>query len=246
LTIGRTAQMCGTWRRRLRPAAPLVLFASAAVLVILAVLTFALHGDSRPDDPAAGRSLPAAALADENDSALSDAGAALVPPRRRLVDVVDRDAAPPRRIRIPAIGVYAPVYALQLDSNGRMQTPRNFANTGWYEPGPEPGERGPAVITGHVDSHSGPAVFYKLRKLRRGAVIRVVRADRTVARFRVEGLERWPKAEFPTRKVFGHGHGRVSTLRLVTCSGNFDPATGHYVDNTIVYAVRVKQRVRTR
>ena len=121
-----------------------------------------------------------------------------------------------------------------------MQTPDQWGDTGWYEPGSEPGERGPAVIAGHVDSTSGPAVFYRLRELRRGNAVRIRRADGSVVRFRVEGLERWPKAAFPSRRVFGKTH--VAALRLVTCSGNFDPSTGHYVDNTIVYAVRVPER----
>jgi hypothetical protein len=121
-----------------------------------------------------------------------------------------------------------------------MQTPEKWGDTGWYQPGNEPGERGPAVIAGHIDSTSGPAVFYRLRDLRRGNLIRVRRADGSVVRFRVEGLERWPKAAFPTRRVFGRTH--ISTLRLVTCGGSFDSSTGHYVDNTIVYAARLRER----
>ena len=119
-----------------------------------------------------------------------------------------------------------------------MQTPRVWQEAGWYEPGPEPGERGPAVIAGHIDSTDGPAAFYRLRELHRGNLIMIRRADGSALRFRVEGLERWPKSEFPTRRVFGR-KTRISVLRLVTCSGNFDHSTGHYVDNTIVYAVRV-------
>ena len=121
-----------------------------------------------------------------------------------------------------------------------METPDDWDKTGWYEPGNEPGERGPAVITGHVDSTSGPAVFYRLRELRRGNLIRVRRADGSVVRFRVEGLERWPKATFPTRRVFGRTS--TSTLRLVTCGGSFDASSGHYRDNTIVYAARLRER----
>ena len=127
---------------------------------------------------------------------------------------------------------------LHREPDGTMQTPRRWENTGWYEPGPEPGERGPAVIAGHVDSTAGPAVFYRLRELRRGNLIRIRRADGSMLRFRVEGLERWPKSDFPTRRVFGR-RTRISVLRLVTCAGNFDTSTGHYVDNTIVYAARV-------
>lgn len=212
------------WRRRLRPAAPLALLGGALALA-LAALT--LPGRSAHDDPPAARALPSGALAHERPH---------VRPERRPAEVADREAARPERIRIPAIGVAARLVPLRLQADRTMQTPRNFSEAGWYEPGPEPGERGPAVIAGHVDSAGGPAVFYRLRELRRGDLIRVARADGSVVRFRVEGLERWPKAAFPTRRVFGRT--RAPVLRLVTCSGDFDASTGHYVDNTIVYAAR--------
>jgi Sortase domain len=221
------------WRRRLRPAA--LLLAPACVTGVV-VAALAVRSNGGPDDPPAARPLPASTLADEQ---------LLAPVReRRPLDVVDREAAAPVRITIPAIRVTARVGPLGRAGDGSMETPKRFENTGWYEPGPEPGEQGPAVIAGHIDSKSGPAAFYRLRELRRGDWIRILRRDGSVVRFRVEGLERWPKSEFPTRRVFGRT--RVSTLRLVTCSGRFDGSTGHYVDNTIVYAVRSRLRGRLR
>jgi hypothetical protein len=157
------------------------------------------------------------------------------------VNLVDRSAPPPRRIAIPAIGVSARVIPLRREPDGTMQTPRVWQEAGWYKPGPEPGERGPAVIAGHVDSTGGPAVFYRLRDLRRGDLIQIRRADGSLVRFRVEGLERWPKSEFPTRRVFGR-RTRISVLQVVTCSGSFNRSTGHYADNTIVYGSRVPER----
>ena len=232
MTHGRSASDGTNQRRRLLPAALLLV---AACLATLAWASARSH-DSRRPEPRVARPLPATALAEEHD-----------PARRhhrrrapRIVDVVDRDAPPPRRITIPAIGVSARLVALHLDRGGTMQTPSRWEEAGWYEPGREPGERGPAVIAGHVDSKDGPAVFYRLRELRRGDLIQVRRADGSAVRFRVEGLERWPKTEFPTRRVFGRT--RLSTLRLVTCSGDFDASSSHYVDNTIVYAVRVPVR----
>jgi hypothetical protein len=197
---------------------------------------------THPAAPPAGRPLTDGALAAEwrIDPVLPPARRASKR-RRRLVNVVDRNAPRPMRISIPAIGVSAPVVPLHREPDRTMETPRRWENTGWYKPGPEPGERGPAVITGHVDSTRGPAVFYRLRELQRGNVISIRRAGGSVVRFRVEGLERWPKSAFPTRRVFGR-RPRISVLRLVTCSGNFDESTGHYVDNTIVYAARVPVR----
>jgi len=224
------------WRRRLLPAALVVLAAAGALLVALSLTTC-----SRGGDPPVGRALPRHALAMEQPGRMTTR---LARSEMRLVNLVDRRAAPPRRIRIRAIGVSARVIPLGLNPDGSMQTPQSVSVTGWYRPWREPGERGTAVITGHVDSVSGPGVFYRLRELHKGNLISIARADGSVARFRVEGLERWPKADFPTRKVFRPT--RISTLRLVTCSGNFDTSTGHYVDNTIVYAARVpvKRRVR--
>jgi sortase family protein len=192
--------------------------AGAVAVVALAIVLERPAGD--PDDPPLGAGLARDALAGER------AGAA---PERR--------AAAPRSIRIPAIGVDARVVPLGLARDGTMETPRDFSATGWFAPGREPGEPGPAVVAGHVDSTSGPAVFYRLRELRRGDAIRIARADGSAVRFRVEGLERWPKAAFPTRRVFGDTPR--ATLRLVTCSGEFDESSGHYLDNTIVYAARV-------
>jgi LPXTG-site transpeptidase (sortase) family protein len=151
--------------------------------------------------------------------------------------LVDARAAPPRWIRIPAIGVSAPVVALGLNPDRTLEVPRSWGATGWYTGGPEPGERGPAVIAGHVDSTSGAAVFYRLGQLPRGAMVHIRRADRSLVDFRVEGVERWPKDRFPTRRVY-HSTAR-STLRLITCGGTFNGATGHYLDNVIVYATRV-------
>jgi sortase (surface protein transpeptidase) len=174
-----------------------------------------------PQPPVVGRVLPPEALT-----------------AYERLDVVDRQAPPPRRIMIRAIGVSAPVVSLGLNPDGTMQVPDNTVDAGWFRPGPEPGERGPAVIAGHVDSTSGPGVFYRLSGLRRGDLIRIRRTDGSVVHFRVQGLERWPKTSFPTRRVFSRTHG--STLRLITCSGSFDSSTGHYTDNTIVYAARVR------
>jgi sortase (surface protein transpeptidase) len=237
VSLRLSADRSKNWRRRLRPAAPFLLLIGAAALLLAA---FLIYDGSGPDEPPTGKKLPATALAQARLSAPRPI-TPVVPQRgsrRRLVDVVDRQAAPPRRIRIPAIGVWARVVPLRREPDGTMQTPQNFDETGWYQPGSEPGERGPSVIAGHIDSTGGPAVFYRLKELRRGDLIRIGRTDGSVVRFRVEGTERWPKAAFPTRRVFGRT--RLAALRLVTCSGNFDASTGHYVDNTIVYATRIR------
>src|SRR4051812_8724380 len=142
--------------------------------------------------------------------------------------------ARPVRVRIPAIGVDAPLVSLGLDASGALEPPRGFREAGWWAGGARPGERGPAVIAGHVDSKTGPAVFFRLDRLRARDPIVIVRRGGSRVRFLVQRVARYRKAAFPTAAVYGPTRG--STLRLITCSGAFDSASGHYLDNTVVYA----------
>jgi sortase (surface protein transpeptidase) len=145
---------------------------------------------------------------------------------------------PGPRLEIPAIGVSARVVSLGLNADRSLEVPTNFATVGWWNGGPKPGEPGPAVLTGHVDSReTGPAVFYKLRELGPGDKVTYIRSDRSVVRFVVQRLEQHPKADFPTADVYGST--RRPVLRLITCGGEFNDATGHYLDNLIAFAHRV-------
>jgi Sortase domain len=143
-------------------------------------------------------------------------------------------AALPVRLEIPAIGVRAPLVRLGLDASGALEVPSDFGTAGWWSGGARPGEPGPAVIAAHVDSRTGPALFFRLGELRRGDLATIVRADGSRARFAVERSARYPKARFPTALVYGRT--RRPALRLITCSGAFDRASGHYRDNTVVFA----------
>lgn len=144
----------------------------------------------------------------------------------------------PVRIEIPAIGVDAPV--IDLDLRGETpEVPQDFADTGWYEQTRLPGEIGPAVIAGHVDSVDGPAVFARLSLLKPGDEIVVTGADGEQRGFVVVGAGQYPKTELPD-EVFGFGEP-VPELRLITCGGTFDRSVRHYVDNFVVYAVSNSQ-----
>jgi hypothetical protein len=149
---------------------------------------------------------------------------------------VDGEAADPVRLYVEAIGVDAPIIPLGRDGSGALEVPDATDETGWWTGGPEPGEQGPAVVAGHVDSRRGPAVFYRLAELRPGDVIDVVRADGTQLRFTVQRTERHAKAAFPTDPVYAPTAG--AELRLISCGGAFDRSSGHYLDNVIVFAVR--------
>jgi sortase family protein len=158
------------------------------------------------------------------------------PPRLEHAGAEPLPRSVPRFVRIPGIGVAAPVMKVGLDADGAVQVPPLGADNlaGWYQGGPAPGQRGPAVILGHVDSATGISVFYRLRDLHAGDRVYVTRADGTVAAFVVDGLQKVAKDAFPTASVYGPG--RDPGLRLITCGGPFDQATGHYLDNIIVYA----------
>jgi sortase (surface protein transpeptidase) len=145
-----------------------------------------------------------------------------------------RRSPPPARIEIPAIGVSSALVRLGLNPDGTMQVPDDYGVAGWFTGGPAPGETGPAVIAGHVDSRSGPAIFYRLGALRNGDAIKIIRTDGTTARFVADNVVRYPKRAFPTQAVFGPAPDPV--LRLITCGGRFDRARRSYVDNVIVTA----------
>ncbi|MFH8384255.1 class F sortase [Kitasatospora sp. NPDC018058] len=145
-------------------------------------------------------------------------------------------ASAPTRIRIPAIKVDAPVTGLGLDASRQLNTPpmeqRNLA--GWYRDGAAPGAAGNAIMVGHADNRSGPAVFYRLGLLRPGGTVEVVRKDRRTAVFTVDSVRVFPKKDFPDAQVYG-GAGDRAELRVITCGGRFDPRTG-YESNTVVFA----------
>ncbi|HVX47095.1 MAG TPA: class F sortase [Mycobacteriales bacterium] len=150
----------------------------------------------------------------------------------------------PTSVTIPAIGVAARTIRLGLNSDGSVQTPPSSPEqiTGWFERSPTPGELGaPSIILGHIDSHRyGPEVFYRLHELRPGAVIEIGRQDGTTAKFAVQKVEQYPKAQFPKVKVYGGGSALDRPgLRLITCGGAFDAAKRSYLDNIVAYAALI-------
>jgi sortase (surface protein transpeptidase) len=143
----------------------------------------------------------------------------------------------PTRVEITRIGVHSTLIDLHLDARGRLEVPQDPAQAGWWTGGPRPGQDGPAVIVGHVDSVLGPGVFHGLPHLEPGDEIVVHRADDTEARFAVERVERWAKDAFPTDAVYREADG--DELRLITCGGRWDQRSLRYLDNVIVFAREV-------
>ncbi|MFD8593919.1 class F sortase [Kitasatospora sp. NPDC059646] len=147
--------------------------------------------------------------------------------------------SPPVRIRIPALGVDAPVARLGLDGEGRLQPPPEADGNlaGWYRDGAAPGSSGAAVLAGHVDTAHGPAVFYRLGALHRGDLLDVARADGSTAWFQVDGVEVYPKRDFPDAKVYAATPD--AQLRLITCGGGYT-REGGWDGNLVVYAHLVR------
>lgn len=140
----------------------------------------------------------------------------------------------PVRLRIPAIGVDTSLERLHVMRDRTLQTPVDYARAGWFAEGPEPGQVGPAVVAGHIDSTSGPAVFFRLGKLRRGDTVQVTLRDTRVVTFVVDTMQRFAKKDFPTDTVYGPTPD--PQLRLITCTGRFDASVRSYVDNLVVSA----------
>jgi LPXTG-site transpeptidase (sortase) family protein len=144
----------------------------------------------------------------------------------------------PVRISIPAIGVNARVIRLGLNPDRTIEVPKNLADSGWFELGPEPGEQGSAVIVGHLESLGGPGVFHRLRQLRVGQVITIRLQDGSTVRYVADSFSRVPKSRFPTDRVYAQT--KQPTLRLITCAGTMNPSTGYHPDNYIVFASIVR------
>jgi len=170
------------------------------------------------------------------------AGVAALPAPTGPIVAPPQSAAPtpvaaPVSLTIPLIGVQTQLITLGLTSTGALQVPSTTSVAGWYTGSPRPGAIGPAIIVGHIDSLTGPGVFYRLSELKAGDRVYVKRADGTLAEFRVTSVQTYLKDQFPTEDVYGPVPD--PELRLITCGGAFDAATGHYLSNIVVYATEV-------
>ncbi|QNN51753.1 class F sortase [Nocardioides mesophilus] len=145
-------------------------------------------------------------------------------------------ASEPVSITISSIGVDSPVFPIGKNPDGTLAVPSGprLNQAAWFENSPTPGQPGPSIIEGHVDSTQGPSVFFRLGDVRPGDTITVLRRDRIKVTFTVDAVRDFPKAEFPTKLVYGGDLG-TPTLRLITCS-DFDRAIGHHTGNEVVFA----------
>jgi LPXTG-site transpeptidase (sortase) family protein len=171
------------------------------------------------------------------------AGVAALPAPTGPIVAPPQSAAPapvasPVSLTIPLISVKTNLITLGLAKGGAMQVPSSTTVAGWYTGSPRPGSIGSSIIVGHIDSTTGPGVFYRLTELKPGDDVYVKRADGTTAEFRVTQVQSYLKDHFPTGTVYGPTPD--AELRLITCGGAFDSATHHYLSNIVVYATEVR------
>jgi sortase (surface protein transpeptidase) len=193
----------------------------AALAVVIAVSGGSQQADTAPE-PVVQSGEPAGAAGELQDPAASG----------EETTVTDATAD---RVQIPAIGVDSGLIPLGLKANSdQLKAPLDFDSAGWFKDGTVPGDIGPAVIDGHIDSPTAPAVFAKLHELEAGDKILVTLSTGDVKSFTVTSSMAAPKDDFPTEEVYGPTP--TAQLRVITCDGAIDPDTGKYLDNLVVFA----------
>ena len=233
-----------TTSRARRPGGTVV--AAVAALLLLgggtAVAVGVAGQDADPPQPSAEPATgtpdrPEASRAPADTSGLPAGGDTSAPPPVTSPSAALPPVALPSSVSIPAIGVQSELITLGLNPDGTLAVPQpgpDYDKAAWFDGSPRPGEVGPAVIEGHVDSAAnGPSVFYRLGELAVGDRVDVTREDGTVGTFVVYDVRVVPKDDFPTIDVYGNTEG--PELRLITCGGPFDSTAGSYVDNVVVF-----------
>lgn len=189
-----------------------------ALLAVVLVLLFAVH-----------LSVVASGRADLRADLEADRG---VGPQVAVGAV--SQVSPPVTLAIPKLGMDTRLIGLRKARDGQLQVPEDPQRAGWYSQGYAPGDEGPAVLVGHVDSYRGPGIFARIGELVPGDPLTVRRADGTLAQFVVAQVETFAKRDFPTEGVY-RGDG-TSSLRLVTCGDEFDANSKSYLSNVVVFA----------
>lgn len=219
---------------------------AAAALILLAGCAAPATepaAQAAPASPASTAAAPTEQLTPEPTQATTSAAAEIKQPKPKSSAVEPEKVqepvlpeSPPVAVTIPSLGVQSQLLRLGLQDNGTLEVPPGDPGSpaGWYVHSPTPGERGPAVLLGHVNAYgNGPGVFAGLRQLIAGDIIEVAREDGATATFVVDRAEAYSKATFPTQAVYGNTEG--AELRLITCDG-YNQATGEFDDNYVVYA----------
>jgi sortase (surface protein transpeptidase) len=208
------------WRGRKVTFAVVGLASAGAIGLGAAGMSGALHSSQQADYPApAGLAHPAASRPAPSVT------------RTYTQSPTAQETSVPISLSIPAIGVKTSLQQLGLSADGALDPPTDTTQAGWYTGSAVPGEPGPAVLAGHVDSYQGPAVFFDLRDLEPGDTVTVTLSDGSSVGFSVTDVETYPKDQFPTSAVYGARPD--PELRLITCGGAFDSTDRSYDDNVV-------------
>lgn len=164
-----------------------------------------------------------------------DEGLTIETPRQQTWPVAEPLKWAPTRLNIPAIGVETGIVGVGITSDGAMEAPSAYDQVGWLRTGALPGEVGRAVLAGHVDSRTGPAIFYRLRDLQPGDIVEVTMGSTgELLRFEVRETAQYPETDAPLDRIFGPSDRQE--LVLITCAGSFDRNRGAYDQRLVVYA----------
>lgn len=145
----------------------------------------------------------------------------------------------PTELSIPDVEIQTPLITVGRNADNTIEVPESYETAGWYRYSPTPGEIGPTIIVGHVDSYRGPAVFWRLSQLQPTQLVKVKRADGQTITYQVTDVKQFNQNNFPTNEVYGNiSH---AGLRLITCGGVYNRATNHYSHNTVVYATMLPE-----
>jgi hypothetical protein len=214
------------------------MIAGGVAMAVLGVGSIALGTAARqsgpPAPPAGGIVAAGYSTGTEVDVPFASDGSVAEAP---AADGVGR--SPATHLTFPRMRIDTELMVLDLNEDGTVAVPPEDlgAPAGWYGRGASPGEIGPTVLLGHVDTKAGPGVFYGLGATRVGDRMSVTREDGRVVSYEVQRVSSYPQSAFPTEEVYGSTPG--SELRLITCGGRFDRAKGGYQDNIVVFATMV-------
>ncbi len=223
-------------RSRLYLGALAVLLVAGGVIALVVGLRAQQHAPQPPASAAIPYSASASATAASATPGPSSSANGAPKPSAHVTGPI-LAASTPTAVSIPAIGVDSSLLQLGLNPDRTVQVPPlgRDSQAGWYKYSPAPGQLGPSILLGHVDSAEyGPGVFFKLGALRPGDMVTVTRADHVAAVFRVDRVVSYPKNAFPTLEVYGNTDH--AALRLITCGGKFDFTTRNYESNIVAYA----------
>ncbi|PRZ44078.1 sortase (surface protein transpeptidase) [Antricoccus suffuscus] len=229
----------GAMRRLRGRRGRLIVAATAIVLLIAGIIVIVVGVNSQQQAP-----MPSAAAAGSTSSTASstpktpDPQTSTTPSASAPAPApLTLPASPPTHIDVPAIGVSSDLLQLGTNPDGTVQVPplEKDSRAGWFTGSPTPGQLGPSIVLGHIDSKEyGPGVFFKLGALKPGDQVSITRTDATVAVFNIDKVAQYPKNQFPTIEVYGNTDH--AALRLITCGGKFDFTAHSYEDNIVVFA----------